>query len=668
MSSKAADQALRAIRPMARHPQATAIGMAALILVLTVVIAIMVRRDHDARLSADAHARASFVAARLEAHVETHLSLAALVRQEWRDGLIENRASFAHQASSKLQQFSALQALSWVDPQGIIRWIAPISGNEGARNLNVRTLPGPAAALAQAERTGRLVLTQPITLAQGGIGFVGYLPVDETGAGSGFVNAVFRADRLFAQVLTRQLIKGYGIRVTDAGQRLYSDGGVVPEAPGYAQVGLSIRNRDWQIAMAPTPSHLAESETVLDELVLGFGLLAALLVAAMIYSALSAHSRLRDQRQRLADYVTVSSDWFWEMDADLRFSFFSDRFQEVTGVAPAALLGRTRAEVGAPGADPDAFARHLQRLADHLPFRDFVHTRERPDGETVYLAISGKPAFDETGRFIGYRGIGRDITRQKRDEVTLIQALQDAERASQAKSDFLATMSHEFRTPLNAIIGFSDLMGQEVFGPLGSERYRGYANDIQHSGQHMLAMVNDVLDLAKLESGKRPLALEPVAVDTFLSGCLRPFVEQAARKEIRLELTVPDTLPLLWADPRALTQVIFNLMSNAVKFTRPGGTVTLTAAVDDAAQTLALSVRDTGIGISETGLTRIREPFYQDKPHSHHTQEGSGLGLAIVHGLVEAHDGSFTVDSKLGKGTTVTVTLPLSGPAVDSPD
>lgn len=675
--ARAFNPVLRLLAPLGRAPLATAMVVAAALLCVTVATVALIRSDRATQITTESQARADFVAARLEVYVETRLSLAALIRQEWRDGLIDNRAAFARQASSKLQQFAALQAINWVDPQGVIRWVNPLAGNEPAQNLDVRAIPGPAAALALADSTGTLALTGPIGLAQGGAGFVGYLPVGEAGAGAsagdaagtgeGFINIVFRADRLFDRVLTPRLRRDYDLVVSDQGRVLYADGALAPESPGYAETDLAIRNRVWRVAVAPTPAFLAAGETPLDEMVLGFGILASLLVAVMIHFAASGHNRLRDERRRLADYAAVSSDWFWEMDAELRFSFLSERFEEVTGVPPATLLGRTRAEVGAPGSDPAAFQRHLKQLRDHEPFRDFMHTRTKADGETVYLAISGTPTFNAAGAFAGYRGIGRDITAQKRSEEALSAALRDAERASQAKSDFLATMSHEFRTPLNAIIGFSDVLGNELFGPIGSARYRAYANDIQDSGQHMLALVNDVLDLAKLESGNRPMAFEAVDLASFLPDCLRPFAAQAEGKDVTLALMPAsglDGLPVLQADRRALTQMIYNLLSNALKFTPSGGRVTLSAE-EGAAGAVVLAVRDTGIGISEDGLTRILEPFVQDRAHPHITQDGSGLGLAIVSALAQAHGGHFAIDSTPGAGTDARITLPRGGPAAD---
>jgi len=218
-------------------------------------------------------------------------------------------------------------------------------------------------------------------------------------------------------------------------------------------------------------------------------------------------------------------------------------------------------------------------------------------------------------------------------------------------------MSHELRTPLNAILGFSELLATDTGAPLDDARKAEYARIIHDSGQHLLGLVNDILDLSRVEAGA--YALEPEAIDVaeLVAGCREMVELEAARKTVRVRTLVGSALPPVPADRRALRQVVLNLLSNAVKFTPEGGRVQLTARRQG--DHLALRVRDTGPGIRPEDVARLGEPFFQTGEVAQRAR-GSGLGLAVVKGLVKLHDGTFRVESAPGRGTTVVVTLPLS--------
>jgi len=255
--------------------------------------------------------------------------------------------------------------------------------------------------------------------------------------------------------------------------------------------------------------------------------------------------------------------------------------------------------------------------------------------------------------------IGR-LFREARENATALQeALTETERADQAKSKFLATMSHEFRTPLNAILGFSEMLGAQYFGPLGSGKYEEYAKDINQSGRHMLALVDDILDFSAIEAGKRSLAREAIAAGELLELCIRNVERAADDKGIALSLDVPEGLPPLNADRRAVTQIVLNILSNAVKFTPPNGSIAVFAMAADRGMTIG--ARDSGVGIQPDRLPDVVQPFSQVHSNPHLTQEGTGLGLSIVKALVDAHNGDLDIESEVGTGTTVTVTFPPPG-------
>jgi len=236
-------------------------------------------------------------------------------------------------------------------------------------------------------------------------------------------------------------------------------------------------------------------------------------------------------------------------------------------------------------------------------------------------------------------------------------ARQRAEMSSRAKSEFLANMSHELRTPLNAVLGFSEVIRDRLFGEGALARYSDYAGNIHASGTHLLGLINDVLDLSKIEAGKLELAPERYDLVEDAGGALRFVEPQAANKQIRLVRDVPDVLEV-YADKRAMRQIMVNLLANAVKFTPQGGTVTLSLHKQSGSD-VAIAVSDTGVGIRPEDLERVLESFGQGRHDISPTDEhGTGLGLAIAKSLIEAHGGRIAIKSEVGEGTTVTVTLP----------
>ncbi|MEI7932038.1 MAG: ATP-binding protein, partial [Alphaproteobacteria bacterium] len=235
-----------------------------------------------------------------------------------------------------------------------------------------------------------------------------------------------------------------------------------------------------------------------------------------------------------------------------------------------------------------------------------------------------------------------------------------AESANTAKSEFLANMSHELRTPLNAINGFSEIMVGEMFGPLGDARYKEYTQDILSSGQHLLALINDILDMSKIEAGKMQLRFEPMPFHELVEDTVRLMRNRADQAGLTLEIQLPEMLDID-ADYRAIKQVLLNLLSNAIKFTPKGGKVTVSAAVltNSISERLKVSVTDTGIGIAPDELSRLAQPFEQIESQHSKTQQGTGLGLALSKSLIEMHGGVLEMESEPGVGTTVSFTIPF---------
>ncbi len=360
-------------------------------------------------------------------------------------------------------------------------------------------------------------------------------------------------------------------------------------------------------------------------------------------------------RERIDDLMRLVSDWMWETDPGLKLTHMSSRVTEMLGYHPRELLGRSLLSLGSDQAEPDALE---QRFRRHSPFRNQPFEVVAKSGEVKTFLLSAVPVFNFlTGTLTGFRGTATDITELRRREVGLRAAKEMAEMASRAKTEFLANMSHELRTPLNAIIGFAEVMHMELLGPIGNQQYHGYVGDIHDSARHLLGLINDILDVAKIEAGRAELTETSVDVRGIFEAVTRLIRERALRAEVRLETFVQPNLPALSADERKLKQILINLLSNSVKFTPAGGTIRLAARLVEGGD-LEFTIADTGVGIAAIDIDRVMEPFGQVDSSINRKHSGTGLGLPLTRGLVELHGGSFSLASQPGIGTTVTIRLP----------
>ncbi|MBI3498719.1 MAG: PAS-domain containing protein [Proteobacteria bacterium] len=486
--------------------------------------------------------------------------------------------------------------------------------------------------------------------------------------------------------------------------------------------------------------------------------------------------RSRDA-ERLRHFAESASDWFWEQDAELRFTYITDSPLRPEGRSSASYLGQTRR-----AAHPDAVAETSWSLleadiAQRRAFREFRYSFIRLNGKRDHISISGMPIHDASGRFVGYRGSGRlmtqeveaaaevrrvesrlaaaidafpaefaivdasgrlaacnqrfrdsflqatgaaptigaesadrvrefaygdnsfkarggvgdraqrferlradgcwvqvderatndggtiiviaDISEQKTREADLQAAKEAAERAALLKTQFLATVSHELRTPLNAVIGFSEIMQQELFGPLGDKRYRDYLADIHTSGTHLLRVINDILDVTRIENGSLGLADQLIDLARLVEDCLATGASAAAGAGLALTSEVDDSGIVVAADPSKLTQVLRNLISNAVTFTPAGGRIGMAVKrLPDG--DVAIRVSDTGIGMTPAEIQVALTPFGQISNPMTRRHQGLGLGLTLAKSLTELHGGRLEVESAVGSGTTVSVILPAA--------
>jgi PAS domain S-box-containing protein len=382
-------------------------------------------------------------------------------------------------------------------------------------------------------------------------------------------------------------------------------------------------------------------------------------------AVLQDQTAVRRAEQRLLDAIDSMDDGFGLFGADERLLVCNAPYAELFDAAPDSLTGARyqtllrraatkRVATGRLRADQvEAYVAQGManfRLADGHPI-EF----QTPDGRWM---IMRQRRTQEGGTVVSRT----DISESKRLAQDLEQAHRVAERAralaeqaSRAKSDFLATMSHELRTPLNAIIGFGEIMQQQMFGPLGDPHYEDYIDDVLASARHLLDLINELLDLAKIEAGKMVLDETPLDLAQVMRASVRLLQTRAARKDLTLAADHARA-PQLLADERALKQMLLNLLSNAIKFTREGGRIALGCDVDD--EWITISVVDDGIGIPEHELPGILDPFTQASNAWATGEVGTGLGLSIVKGLAELHGGSFVIESRNGTGTAARILLP----------
>lgn len=364
----------------------------------------------------------------------------------------------------------------------------------------------------------------------------------------------------------------------------------------------------------------------------------------------------REQQLSEAEAIGHMGHWHWTIgQQDIRFS---DEIYRIFGVASGkfnptldsvnAMLHRRDA-----GRMEQAFERAIIEQSDHeIDFRVMT-----PKGETRHVRCQGRCEFDAEGDVTGLYGIMQDVTQSMQHEQALREAKESAERAYAAKSQFLANMSHELRTPLNAIIGFSEMMQQQLLGPIGNDRYLDYIKGINESGEHLLDLITDILDMSKIEAGKYELDVEDINVSKVIRLAVHMMEGRAVDKNIKIQINIPDENLHIIADRRAVMQMTLNLLSNAVKFSHRDSIIQAECVARDGY--VALKVKDSGIGIPAHKLSTITNPFEQAANQYTRNHEGSGLGLSITKELAELHGGAIHLESIVNVGTTVTIRLPM---------
>ncbi|NVK19614.1 MAG: response regulator [Methylocystaceae bacterium] len=370
---------------------------------------------------------------------------------------------------------------------------------------------------------------------------------------------------------------------------------------------------------------------------------------------------LKYSEQRLRDIAESASDWFWEMGPDFKFTYISGRFYEVTGMKQEDVIGKSRLDIAAKPLtqeEEEQWELHKELLENRLPIENFTYRLVSPKNHSYYVEFNGVPVYDTVGNFKGYRGAARDITQQIAYQEKLEEAKNLAEVANKAKSEFISSMSHELRTPLNGILGFAQLLDMNSKKPL-DEQQATYVHQILSAGNHLLRLINDILDLAKVEAGKVQLSMEPIMPVLVIQDSLNILETLCDQYEVKLITDFDQVSSNLQisADLTRFSQIVMNLCSNAIKYNHKGGSVTI-SIIKERDDWLKISFIDTGPGISKEHMEMLFTPFNRLEAEGSST-EGTGVGLSITQKLVQLMSGQIDVDSTPGKGSTFWVKFKL---------
>jgi len=378
--------------------------------------------------------------------------------------------------------------------------------------------------------------------------------------------------------------------------------------------------------------------------------------ATSIIRDISDRCQVTVELHKLSQAVEQSPHMMLLTDTQGVIEYANAKFFKVTGFSPEEVIGQTPRIIKSENTPRSVYDNLWHTIGLGQVWQHELEDRCK-NGDTFWADVTIAPIRSQDGIITHYSAAHENITLRKDAEREMIEAKKQAEIASRAKSDLMANMSHELRTPLNAIIGFSSAMQEEIFGPVGNIKYLEYLADILNSGQHLLDLINDILDVSAIEAGALGLQESKVSLSRIVDSSVRIIKPRADQGQVRIITAVDEGLPLIYVDERRVKQVLLNMLSNAVKFTLKGGEVSVTSGLNDDGS-LFVTVSDTGIGMDDDELAMALTTFGQVDSGLDRKHEGTGLGLPLTKGLMEIHNGTFVVESEKSRGTQVTVTFP----------
>ncbi len=366
--------------------------------------------------------------------------------------------------------------------------------------------------------------------------------------------------------------------------------------------------------------------------------------------------RVEEDLRKLTRAVEQSGSAVVITDLEGGIEFVNPKFSEMTGYPADEVLGSNPRIVKSGEMNEEVYGTLWRAITSGKEWRGEL-CNKRKDGSLYWVTAAISPVKGPGGSTTHYVAIEEDITDRKKAAEELLKAKEGAEIANRAKTEFLANMSHELRTPLNSIIGFAQIISNETFGPVKHDQYKDYANDISNSGMHLLELINDILDVSRIETDSFSLQEQDIDVVELMRTCARLIRERADAAGLKIEADIPTRFPKLHADERRVKQILLNMLANAVKFTEEGGRVGLNVKLTRDGG-MEFEITDTGIGIAEEDIETVMSPFGQVDSSLARKYEGAGLGLPLSRKLVELHGGALELNSELGVGTRIAVRFP----------
>jgi PAS domain S-box-containing protein len=599
----------------------------------------------------------------------------------WTNESHPNLASWAFSTAEWLRDYPGMLDLAWADSTFTVRWAAPPdSGAVIGRGHRLTDNADVAEAIRGAIARQSTQATAPTRGGSTRARLLLVSPVRHDDRVNGFMTSGLDAARFVDDVFAEDVTRGYAFAVYDGGILLGArdPADVAPANRWQVVVPINVMGRRWTLIVVPTNASLAATSSAVPTVFLVLGMLwSALLgwivltaqrsreltarLAGLVRELAEENGARRESEQMRAALVHSTLDGVAAFDASGCVSAWNPRMAQLTGRDESEVDGEMIGEMVPFLPSGSEVPLLLDALAGRRTDLHDVRTLQATTGEEIWLDISVTPMRSADGRTLGGLLVARDVTERKRLADVMLAGKLAAEEASRAKSDFLARMSHELRTPLNAVIGFTNVMRRNRHGRLERDELT-YLERISANGRHLLGLINEVLDLAKIESGHETAELAPVSIATLVRDTLAELDVRASGASVRLSAQLPTAMREATTDEAKLKQVLINLIGNAIKFTPPAGRVTVRVTTDAAGRPSRLDVEDTGLGIPSERQRAIFEAFEQVDTDTARRFGGTGLGLAISRRLCELMGHELVVQSDVGVGSTFSIILGLPQP------